>query len=448
MAHLALLCPPFTGHLNPLLALGRALQHRGHRVTVVNVLDTEAQARAEGLEYEAIGRCDFPHGVMPLVTARGGMLQGLSAVRYTLADIRQRSVMTCRDAPAVLRAAGVDAVLVDQVEPAGATVAQLLGLPYVTICNALALNREPRVPPGYLPWGYRVDRWGLLRNRVGNALGDRLLAPTAVALNDYRRAWGMAEIREDDDFLSPWAQIAQQPAAFDFPRSRLPACFHYTSPFRLATQDATPFPYDKLSGRPLVYASLGTVQNRTRGVFHTIAAACAGQDVQLVLSLGGGGKADDYRGLPGSPLVVAYAPQLELLARARLTITHAGLNTVLESLGNGVPLVATPITNDQPGVAARIVWTKTGVVVPVGGSNVKRLRAAVRAVLDEDIYRRQATRLKAAIHAGGGAQRAADIVEQVIATGRPVLREDATRSTGWPPGPVPGPVRPSMVSAR
>jgi len=39
------------------------------------------------------------------------------------------------------------------------------------------------------------------------------------------------------------------------------------------------------------------------------------------------------------PLVVEYAPQLELLAKARLTITHAGLNTVLDSLSNGVPLV-------------------------------------------------------------------------------------------------------------
>jgi len=53
--------------------------------------------------------------------------------------------------------------------------------------------------------------------------------------------------------------------------------------------------------------------------------------------------AEAVQRLPGSPLVV-YAPQLELLAKARLTITHAGLNTVLDSLSNGVPLVAIPIT--------------------------------------------------------------------------------------------------------
>src|SRR2546422_7887921 len=71
--------------------------------------------------------------------------------------------------------------------------------------------------------------------------------------------------------------------------------------------------------------------------------------------------------LAGEPIVVEFAPQLELLKRAALCITHAGLNTALECLSNGVPMVAIPITNDQPGVAARIEWTGTGEMVSVIG---------------------------------------------------------------------------------
>ena len=63
---------------------------------------------------------------------------------------------------------------------------------------------------------------------------------------------------------------------------------------------------------------------------------CAGLDVQLVLSLGGGGKPEDMEELAGEPIVVEFAPQLELLKRAALCITHAGLNTALECLSNGV----------------------------------------------------------------------------------------------------------------
>jgi hypothetical protein len=61
--------------------------------------------------------------------------------------------------------------------------------------------------------------------------------------------------------------------------------------------------------------------------------------------------------------LVSYAPQIEILKRSSLCITHAGLNTVLESLSSGVPMVALPITNDQPGVAARIADKKVGVVI-------------------------------------------------------------------------------------
>lgn len=44
----------------------------------------------------------------------------------------------------------------------------------------------------------------------------------------------------------------------------------------------------------------------------------------------------------GDPVVVRYAPQVELVKRAAAVITHAGLNTVLETLAEGVPLVALP----------------------------------------------------------------------------------------------------------
>jgi MGT family glycosyltransferase len=141
----------------------------------------------------------------------------------------------------------------------------------------------------------------------------------------------------------------------------------------------------------------------------------------LVISLGGGGTPESLPQLPGKPLVVGYAPQLELLQKATLTITHAGLNTTLESLSNGVPMVAIPITNDQPGVAARIAWTGVGEVVPLSRLSVPRLRGAVQRVLTEDSYKQNALRLQAAIRQAGGVSRAADIIEQAISTGKPVL---------------------------
>ncbi|MBD2564763.1 hypothetical protein H6G95_30090 [Nostoc linckia FACHB-391] len=42
MTHFAIICPAVTGHLNPMFALGRELQRRGHRLTFLGVLDAQA----------------------------------------------------------------------------------------------------------------------------------------------------------------------------------------------------------------------------------------------------------------------------------------------------------------------------------------------------------------------------------------------------------------------
>jgi len=90
---------------------------------------------------------------------------------------------------------------------------------------------------------------------------------------------------------------------------------------------------------------MGTIQNRVQEVFREIAEACNGLDAQLVISLGGGSSPEQIGPMPGNPIVVQMAPQLELVKRATLVITHAGLNTALECLSAGVPMVAIPVGN-------------------------------------------------------------------------------------------------------
>ena len=142
-----------------------------------------------------------------------------------------------------------------------------------------------------------------------------------------------------------------------------------------------------------------------------------------MISLGGSASPESLPNLPGSPLVVGYAPQLELLEKTTLTITHAGLNTTLESLTKGVPMVAIPVANDQPGVAARIAWSGCGESIPLKKLNVSKLKTAIQKVLTEDSYKQNAVRLQEAIQRAGGVSRAADIIEQATVTGKPVLAE-------------------------
>jgi hypothetical protein len=83
----------------------------------------------------------------------------------------------------------------------------------------------------------------------------------------------------------------------------------------------------------------------------------------------------------------------------------------LTSLGCGVPVLAIPITNEQPGIAARLVACGASRVLPVQRLAVEPLRAIVKEMLQSPAYREQAQRLQAENQAAGGVAVAADLVE-------------------------------------
>jgi zeaxanthin glucosyltransferase len=424
MTHYGLICPASTGHWNTILPLGKELQQRGHRVTLIGVLDAQAKAQAAGLEFRVIGESEFPLGSSAEFFAKLGQLNGQEAFKYTIQLFKYTTNISLRDAPKVIKDAGIEALLMDQTMSQLGTIADVSGLPFITICSAVVLNREPSVPPFMTNWDYSPAWWSKLRNKLGYKLLNRATQPITELINNYRREKNLPAYSNANDRYSQLAQISQQPAELEFPRNNLPQCFHFTGPYHNSTgREVSDFPFDKLTGQPLIYASLGTIQNRLLGVFQSIAEACQYLDVQLVISLGGSASPEVLQGLPGNPLVVGYAPQLQLLEKAELTITHAGMNTTLECLTNGVPMVAIPIANDQPGVASRIVWSGCGEAVPVKKVNADNLRIAIKKVLTEDSYRKNALRLQAAIQKAGGTKRAIDIVEQAISTGKPVLAD-------------------------
>jgi zeaxanthin glucosyltransferase len=424
MTHFGLICPASTGHLNTMLPLGKELQQRGHQVTLFGFADAQSNTLTAGLEFQAIGESDFPSGVRVETLAKLGTLSGLAALQYTVNLLRDGAAVVLRDAPAAIQQAGVEALLVDQASPEGGTVADFLGLPFITICSAVVLNREESVPPFMTTWQYNPAWWAQIRNKAGYKMLNRIAKPIREVIDEYRREWKLPLHSHPNEQYSRLAQISQQPAELEFPRQHLPQWFHFTGPYHSQTGREIPdFPFEKLTGKPLIYASMGTVQNRLLPIFQSIAEACNGLDAQLVISLGGSASPEVLQGLPGNPLVVGYAPQLQLLQKANLTITHAGMNTTLECLTNGVPMVAIPIANDQPGVAARIAWSGCGEAVPLKSVNIPKLRNTIQKVLSENSYKQNALRLQGAIQQAGGVSRAIDIVEQAVSTGKPVLSE-------------------------
>ncbi len=429
MAHYAIICPDDAGHLLSMGPLGTELVRRGHRVTLVGLARSEALAKQQNLEFYEVNADGVPYPFsLPVWLAF--QLVGAAGTATMRRWFYWRTELTLRLMPQALRDLAVDGVLIDHVVTSGPTVAQRVGLPFVTVSTALPWLGEPDVPPHFTAWPLAQSRYDRLRNRIGYGGWRWYMGPSLKIINRYRRDWGLAPYAGIDEAVSPLLQISQLSAEFDFPRTRLPDAFHYIGSLAANRQVAhdSQFPWDRLDGRPLIFSSLGTVPDPSNlPVFRKIVTACAGLNAQLVMALGSWSEAnrpvrEQLGALPDNAVVVDFAPQLALLQRAALLVTHAGVNTVLEALTRGVPMVALPRSADQPGMAARIRHAGAGLVGSFGRSTREQIRAMVERVLSDGSFRQHAASMGQTLLAAGGVERAANLAEQALATRQPVKR--------------------------
>ena len=131
MSHLGIFCPPIAGHINPLASLGRTLMRRGHRVTMFQVAELESKIRSEQLEFIPLSPEIFPAGSLRQSIEKLAALSGIASLKYAVECACRVSRLILEFAPDSIRAAGIDALLIDQNEPAGGSVAEHLDLPFV-----------------------------------------------------------------------------------------------------------------------------------------------------------------------------------------------------------------------------------------------------------------------------------------------------------------------------
>lgn len=393
-------------------AIGRELHRRGHEFVLFGTPYQARQLKVPDIRFHSIGSDEHD----PVRTyVEGAQKSGSVPLSKTIAYMSDMANLLCREVPPLLKASGIDMVLADQEEPGAATAADLSGIPYVSICNSLPLNRSDDVPPAFLPWSYSANPLAKARNRCGYAIRDLVIGRVHRVLNVHRRRAALKPYRCPDDSFSTHAQITQLVREFDFPRAPLPL-LHYVGPFQREPLFPVPFPYERLDGRPLVYASLGTSLGSRMDEVKSIAAACSELPVQLVLALGGIQPGAQHENLPGRPIVVAYAPQREMLARCSVAVTHCGLNTTMEALGFGVPLLAVPLAGDQFGVAARIEWHGVGIRLHARHRTAADIKSALSKLLNSGQPRTAAQTLARVIAQSGGAVQAASIIESLLAT--------------------------------
>jgi zeaxanthin glucosyltransferase len=420
---------PLSGHLNPMTTLARRLQARGNDVVFISVPDAEAVLRAANLKFVPFCEKEYPPGSIAQEFSSVAKLHGEEVLRHSARELVPGLVKaTLEHLPEKIAEAGVEALVLDKVYFYVELVAMHLGIPYVHIWNVLHLDFSGATPPSIFGWTHETTPEALARNIEGIKIAGEILAPMAEVAKPYAEKAGLQiDWNDPAATLSKLAVITQTPREFDYPNIDWPAAFHYAGPFHDDVgREKVPFPWDKLTREPLVFASMGTLVNGLEYVYRTILDAVRHlSGVQVVLSVGRNIDLDDLGPIPSNTLVVSSAPQIELLKRATVCITHAGLNTTLEALAQGVPMVAIPIGYDQPGVAARIAYHGVGEVLELQDLTVARLSELIQRVRSNQSYHDRARYLQKVIAQTRGLDLAAEVIERAFGISPTVDAEGA-----------------------
>src|SRR5918997_4554257 len=331
---------PAHGHVNPTLPVVRELVSRGEQIAYYMPDEFEPQIRHTGAEFRRIEDMRSGSGPPPGVTAMGQT--DPERVRQMMAAFFPRMMAGgLRLVPGLVdrvRAEDADCVVYDPFCSWGRALVGILGLPAVAFVPSYAMTED----------------FPLVR-RISSILEEQTSPEAEEAMSDYRDVsrqlqdrYGLAPLRLTDSFVTAQAlNIVTLPRPFQPDADALDERYVFVGPSISPRSDATGFPLDLLADNPTLYISLGTVFNANPEFFDTCFDAFADSDWQVVLSVGTRTDPSTLVRVPDNFLVRSHVPQLEVLELTGVFVTHGGMNSVMEAIYYGVPMVVVPQQPEQ-----------------------------------------------------------------------------------------------------
>ena len=405
MAHIAILSVPAYGHLNPVLPIAKELVRRGHRVTIFNDRNFEALIRPTGAEFVA-----YPEGVIQLEDFSRTLKDGDLVAWLEMIFLATGPLV--KSAGKTLRADRPDVIAFDGVAIWGEMLATKLRLPSISISTTF-LFELLREMSGWREFiRYQLSVYPRLPGFIWGFFKMTLQGPLALP-------WRMPLMPRQGTAMTLMLTSKELHPKTPFFEGRR---FAFTGCSIEPSTRLEQFDFARLDGRPLLYVSLGTLHHGNTAFFNTAIEAFRDYPGQVLVSVGRGTDLSQFAGAPDNFIFAEAVPQLAILERTHIFLTHAGLNSMHESLWAGVPMVAVPQQFEQLRNAEAMRAAGAGLLIdseawhkPV---TAEALRGAVAEVeKNHSRHAAAAAGLGQTLRAGGGYREAANIIEQA-ATGR------------------------------
>lgn len=404
------------GDVHPFIALGCALQRRGHRATVITNPFFRASIEARGLGFLPVGTvADVesaiadPHLWHP---QRGFEVVARRVIVPSMREI-YRLIEAHADSRTVVAASSISF---------GARLAEeRLGLPSASV------HLQPTVIRSLIDQGM----FGTLRISAAQPMWfkralfrfidwsaiDRLLAPP---LNEFRATLGLEPVARilKSWIHSPRCVIGFFPPWFAEPQADWPPNVHLVG-FPLwdggagdaaALSEAREF-LD--AGPPPLVVTPGSAAATLHDYFSAAAGAVRRLGLRAMLITNFPGQLP--RDLPAGSRAFGYLPFSEVLPRAALVIHHGGIGTLAQTIKAGVPHLVVPSSHDQFDNGWRIARLGLGQSMPRKRFRAAPAARAIRSLLDDPLIAARARACAARIDSAAALDQACDLIEGLAA---------------------------------
>ena len=180
-------------------------------------------------------------------------------------------------------------------------------------------------------------------------------------------------------------------------------------------------------GRPLVYATLGTVFGSPK-VFRALVDGLGAQACAVLLTVGFTGDAASLGALPPRVRIERFVPQNAVLPLCAAVVSHGGSGTTLAAIAHGLPQVLVPQGADQFINAERCQAAGLGRAVFPAAVSAESVGAACAEVLANGAYRAKAAVVAGEMKAGMSTAEAIALVRKAAERTASVMRSAEIRS--------------------
>ncbi|NP_001310095.1 uncharacterized LOC107369487 [Tetranychus urticae] len=188
--------------------------------------------------------------------------------------------------------------------------------------------------------------------------------------------------------------------------------------------DATPFVIpEKLAGKPgaLIYFSLGTMGCVDLELMRRVISVCAKSPHRFIVSKG---PLHEQIELPDNMWGESYVNQIAILPHVDLVITHAGNNTLTESLYFGKPVILMPLFFDQLDNAQRAHEKGVGIRIDTYNFQDSDLLDAIEKLLNDEPLKEKLAAISASLKASTSKETVCKLIEKTVALGKSPFDDD------------------------